>query len=360
ERALARAGGARAEAAADQLSTLLAQLAQQRILDVQRAAQSAAVVDYLKHPGAVTAAAARERLLALTAPNQPPIEVWDDMGTRLMVVTSANASARISALHLPPTNPPSTPGTSAFQVAHDTIFWEGVAAIGEPSAGDAPSTPQPRRLGYVLSRRLLGAAATPGAISRLVGSGAVVAMGNKSGNVWTDLSKPIAPPPVDTAHHGMAEYTRPDGDARLGAAAPIAGTPWTVWVELERRAVVAPARAFLTRMILVGIAFVIAAAIVAGTISARITTPLRDVTQAAEAIAAGAPSTRVNPTRRDEIGRLGAAFNTMAEQVQGVQRDLEQRVEQRVTELRATRRELDGFFANSLDMLCIVGADGYF
>jgi hypothetical protein len=32
ERALARAGGARAEAAAEQLSTLLAQLAQQRIL----------------------------------------------------------------------------------------------------------------------------------------------------------------------------------------------------------------------------------------------------------------------------------------------------------------------------------------
>src|SRR5262249_90657 len=159
--------------------------------------------------------------------------------------------------------------------------------------GDAPSAPRPKRLGYVLSRRLLGAAATPGAISRLVGRGAVVAMGNRAGNAWTDLSKAIAPPPVDTGHHGMSHYIRPHGGARPGARAAIAGTPWGVWVEFPRRFVVAPARVFLTRMIIVGIGFVIAAALVAGTISARITTPLGDVTRAAEAIAAGVPTARV-------------------------------------------------------------------
>src|SRR6266850_924516 len=78
ESALLQAGGARAQGAADQLATLLAQQAQQRLADLQRAARSSAVLAYLQHPSDATAADARQRLTSLTVPNQPAVELWDD------------------------------------------------------------------------------------------------------------------------------------------------------------------------------------------------------------------------------------------------------------------------------------------
>src|SRR5262245_3421094 len=84
EGALGRAGGTRAQSAADQLALMLTQTAQQRIADLQRAGRSAAVLAYMRDPGDATAADARQRLLTLTGENQPPVELWEDRGTRLL------------------------------------------------------------------------------------------------------------------------------------------------------------------------------------------------------------------------------------------------------------------------------------
>jgi PAS domain S-box-containing protein len=359
ESALLNAGGARAQGAADQLATLLMQSAQQRVTDIQRAARSSAVLAYLQHPSDATAADARQRLMSLTVANQPAVELWDDNGTRLLVVSGPHVAGRAAPVQVPVAGPPSRPGLSAFQLSGNAVFWDAVADVHAEPAAQPPSAPASKRLGYVVSRRLLSAS-TSDVIGRLVGSGAVVQIGNRTGDVWTDLSKVVAAPPVDVKQSGVAEYRAADGHRRLGASALIRGTPWAVWVEFPRSGVVAPARTFLARMMIFGLGFVVAAAVLARTISARITTPLHDLTHAAEAIAAGTPLVHVDSKRRDEIGRLGAAFDTMAEQVQSVQRELQQRVEKRVAELQETRQELDGFFALSLDMLCIAGTDGYF
>src|SRR5262245_26323056 len=359
ERALVAAGGARAQAAADQLSTLLAQMVQQRITDLQRVARSRAVAAYLANPSTATEAAARARLASLTSATQPSVELWNDTGTRLLSVAGSRP-AGAPPVQLPPTTPPTALGLSPFQIVHNTIFWDAVAEVREEAADESQPSPHARRLGYVLSRRSLSRASTGDLIGRLVGARATVELGNQAGDVWTNLSKAVPAPPVAVNEARVAEYRTAEGDRRLGASSPIRGTVWAVWVEFPRSVVVAPAHVFLTRMLIVGIVFVIGAAARSGTTSARITTPLRDLTNAAEALAGGTPVARVDTRRRDEIGRLGVAFNTMTEQVHGVQRDLEQRVQQRVAELRATRQELDGFFAMSLDMLCIVGTDGYF
>jgi signal transduction histidine kinase len=337
ESALVRAGGARAQSAADQLALMLTQIAQQRIVDLQRAARSGPILAYLRNPNDATAAEARQRLLTLTLANQPPVELWDDRGTRLLTVTGTQTPGR-EAPQLPPPAPPFAAGLSPFRVSNGILFWDGVADVRDEAAESSPSA---RRLGYIVSRRLLPSAQASDVIGRLVGRGAIVELGNQSGDVWTNLAKVVPAPPVDVRKPGLAEYDAPGGDHRIGATSLIRGTPWAVWVEMPRTTVVAPARAFLTGMLAVGLFVVAAAAIVAAVISARITTPLHDLTDAAEKIAGGAPQARVNVRRRDEIGRVGAAFNVMAEQVHGVQRELEARVEQRVAELNAVNEQLE-------------------
>jgi PAS domain S-box-containing protein len=376
ESALLQAGGVRAQGAADQLANLLAQQAQQRVSDVERAARSAAVRAYLEHPAdPALVTAALERLAPLAAAGQPAIEVWDAAGRRVLTVPGPVVANVAPPPELPAVGPPWIAGLSAFQVAGGVVFWEVAAEAREDATVDVRGrSTQGRLLGYIFSRRVLTSAAASDVIVRLVGKGAAVAIGNQAGGVWTDLTKVTGPPPVDLARPGIAEYRASDGGRRLGAVALLRGTPWAAWVEFPRDVVVAPARIFLTRMLIFGLLFVVGAAFVVRTLSERITRPLRELTDAAEAIAAGTHVEPVTTTRRDEIGRLGAAFNTMATQVRWVQRDLEERVdqrtarlaeagallEQRVAELNETRQELDRFFAFSLDMLCIAGTDGYF
>jgi len=232
-------------------------------------------------------------------------------------------------------------------VCSSDLFWDSVVEVRDepvesPASAGSPGSPgSTSRLGYIVSRRTLSGPQATEVFVRLVGRGAVVELGNQSGDVWTNLAKVVPAPPVDLRKSGLAEYDAPDGERRIGATSIIRGTPWSIWVEFPRATVVAPARAFLTRMLLVGLLFVAAAAIVAAVISGRITTPLNHLTEAAEEIAAGAPLARVAVTRRDEIGRLGTAFNSMAEQMHGVQRELEARVQERVAELNEVNQQLE-------------------
>jgi light-regulated signal transduction histidine kinase (bacteriophytochrome) len=84
-------------------------------------------------------------------------------------------------------------------------------------------------------------------------------------------------------------------------------------------------------------------AAVAWVISRRITTPLGQVTDAAEAVAESRHAVHVDLDREDEIGRLAESFNAMATKVEQGRLDLELRVELRTAELRAANKELEAF-----------------
>ncbi|HSB90293.1 MAG TPA: GAF domain-containing protein [Anaerolineales bacterium] len=86
------------------------------------------------------------------------------------------------------------------------------------------------------------------------------------------------------------------------------------------------------------IALVAAAVLLAGLVvpwaTRRSLSPLRSLTDFTEKFAAGELETRVAIQRRDEIGRLGDAFNKMAEDLSGMYRSLEERVDLRTRQIR--------------------------
>jgi PAS domain S-box-containing protein len=355
ESALIDAGAARAQGTADQLANLLADSAQQRVRATRRVARDSAIHRFLKNPNDTTAAdAARVQLTALAARGQPPVELWDAQGGQLLVVSSPPANTESTAPpNLPTTTPPSERGVRAFQEWNGAIFWDTVDEVrAEPENGNSPL------LGYLRSRRLVSTTSNSDTITRLVGSGAVVKLGNAVGHVWTDLTKRTSPPPIDRAQRGVAEYDSASGERRLGASALINETPWGVWVEFPRSVIIAPAWVFLTRMLFFGLGFILAAAVAARMLSERITRPLHDLTDAAEAIAGGNLDNRVEIRRPDEIGRLGAAFNDMAEQVRSVQRDLEDRVQQRTARLAQAEERTKAILRTANDAFIGMDADG--
>ncbi len=72
-----------------------------------------------------------------------------------------------------------------------------------------------------------------------------------------------------------------------------------------------------------------------------LTLPIISLTKTANAISQGDLSARAEINTTDEIGLLARTFNKMSSQIQGLITDLEQRVEQRATELEQRTQELE-------------------
>lgn len=125
-----------------------------------------------------------------------------------------------------------------------------------------------------------------------------------------------------------------------GVARRLDTVPWTVFYmvpEVTAEAVIA--RATQERMILAA-AVILGAAAVGAAFAGTIVRPVRNLARAAASIAGGDLAARVAHSHDDELGRLGASFNAMAERVEArtaelrEARDLlERRVEERTAEL---------------------------
>jgi PAS domain S-box-containing protein len=88
-------------------------------------------------------------------------------------------------------------------------------------------------------------------------------------------------------------------------------------------------------MVRLALVVVVVGLILVGTLSVRTTIPLEHLARAADAMAAGDYAQQVHMTRRDEIGRLGRAFNAMAAEVRDTHQQLVARVRERTAALEA-------------------------
>lgn len=367
---LVQAAGARADGAASRLAILLALSTQQRLEEVKQAAAHDAVRACLQQPDDTTREAARQHLRKLPSTGAQRIELWTATGQQVLLLTTPDDFKG----DMPTGAAPVKTGLAPFLIHNDMLFTEATVAVTSRAPGDDRGPQSAIALGFLVVRRPIGLSNSADTLSGLVGNGAVVKVGNTQGRGWTDLTRAIDPPPASIARVGASAYAGADGRTYLGTMTPIGGTPWSVLVEFPQSVVLAPARLFLRRMIFIAIGVVGIAGLCLRVMTGRMLTPLFDLTQASERIAAGEYSRRVTITRRDEIGRLGLAFNAMTERVEQAHRELEERVQQRTAKLEETlavlaqraqdlsdsRKDLDQFFALTPDMLCVVDLSGRF
>ncbi|HEY9229206.1 MAG TPA: ATP-binding protein, partial [Gemmatimonadaceae bacterium] len=171
-------------------------------------------------------------------------------------------------------------------------------------------------------RKVAGSARGRQELSRLIGSDAMLLIGNADSSHWSDL---------------VRATTGPSPSARVEA---IPGSPWLVAVDFSREVILAPVKRFLWRLGYITLAAVVIALTVTWLATRRFTKPLRDLTRAASSVASGhyIPPPRID--RADEVGQLGDAFATMAAEVRDARIGLEAKVEERTSDLNRTLDEL--------------------
>jgi signal transduction histidine kinase len=187
-------------------------------------------------------------------------------------------------------------------------YWLGVPVWRE---GDL--------LGYLVQERSLNASPKTLAPFRdLIGSDIEFYVRNTDNDpTWVSMTgAPVQPPTKARSFaRGLEIFTHESGEDLLAATTQLTGTPLMLTVEQPMDAILARPGSTIRALMLLAVALAVAGAVFAWILGRQVTRPLVDLTGAAEGIALGTYTERVRARRSDEIGRLAAAFNRMAEQV---------------------------------------------
>jgi PAS domain S-box-containing protein len=155
----------------------------------------------------------------------------------------------------------------------------------------------------------------------------------------------IAESPSGTVFRGV---TPVNSQWIYGVGRRLHTVPWTVFYMVPESSVLSQI-SLMTRKKLVFAGGIGLLALLFGTlVAANILNPVRALSKATEAIAAGDLSARVQVRRADELGRLGGSFNTMAERIEvqaadllRARNELEARVQARTAELARSTKALE-------------------
>jgi signal transduction histidine kinase len=206
-----------------------------------------------------------------------------------------------------------------------------------------------RTVGYVAQERAFGS--TPQAratMKELLGNDASLNVHNVTDRFWSNYAGEQIPPlsGVDTL---TGDYIgdRAGVGRVIATEARVAGTPWIFSLEAPLSAVLAEPRATLQRLAFISLVIALAGVLAAWVVSRRITHPLVTLTSVSDAIARGDYDRRM-PHRsgewtRNEVARLSATFNRMAEEIETTHRELEQQMEEALAvtqQLELTNEEL--------------------
>lgn len=200
-------------------------------------------------------------------------------------------------------------------------------------------------IGYLVTWRLLNTTEKSNEqLSQIIGSGSILYIGNDDGSFWTDGIVPLPAPPVDLKSlQKVITFRAPKGYTLIASARQIPDSHWVMLIALSEQTLLETANRFLSWLILIGALLIVIGIFIAWIMSRNITKPLNKLAAAASAIAAGNYSSRVEVSRRDELGKLATAFNTMAVQVREMHEELDKKVQHRTAELESANKELEAF-----------------
>jgi signal transduction histidine kinase len=222
-----------------------------------------------------------------------------------------------------------------FYFAGDSLYYPVIATV----------TSDRKALGFLLRWRPFRAAPkTIDQLSQLLGTKATLYFGNQDGTLWTDMLRPVARPPFEKPdNHDAVSYERSGSASVIASSVAVTGTKWTILVELSQSLVLEAANRFLYWISIAGGILILIGMLIAWLVSRNFTRPLLRLSQATAAIANGDYSSSIPVDRRDELGSLASAFNSMAFQVSNAHHSLEQQVRTRTEELLVANKELEAF-----------------
>jgi signal transduction histidine kinase len=303
-----------------QLADLITRPMGPRMAYYQRAADLPAVQDLMSQPSSPAARVrAADALKALRAANDSmfPAELWDASGK--MVVSLDTTPRSIESLPTERRSLANKPGFTAFIRDGDSQYFWVYAPIHSADK---------QLVGYIAQRRRVGnPGATARSIRELIGSDAEVYFANADASgEWVTLGGTITKPPVrfDGVREPAVDYTTKNGQRFLLHETAVAGTPWRIIVQSPARAVLERPRAFLRRMAMISLILLLTGGAIAWLLSRQVTGPIANITSAADALARGDYSRRVDVKRNDELGTLANAFNAMAGRIVDVIDDAQQ------------------------------------
>jgi signal transduction histidine kinase/CheY-like chemotaxis protein len=264
------------------------------------------------------------------------VQIWDATGS-VQFTTNPQAAgmddARRRAL-LATLQQGDSAAVSPFVLHNDTLMF---ATFGPVRTG-APVT------AWVVIWRRLAERDDSRSLTDLIGTHARLALGNASGDVWTDLNR-LAPAPPDPPN-GLRDTTflgvTKTGERVLASHTAVIGSPWVVAVEFPYSDVVGPIVGLARRLAIFGAALLLLGAFMAVAIARSLTRPIAELAAASEGLRAGDYSRRVPAARGDELGNLAVAFNTMADAIADARVKLEshaKEVEERGSALSDALRE---------------------
>jgi PAS domain S-box-containing protein len=165
-------------------------------------------------------------------------------------------------------------------------------------------------------------------LRQLIGSSAVLYLGNRDTGLWTNLVEAVSVPPRLGADGDVVEYERGSSGRRLAAFQRVPGTPWTIGVELPYSAILAAPRRMLARLVMFS-TFVGAAGVSAAWwLGRRLTRPLRELADNARLVSTGDYSRRLVASSNDEVGDLATALDSMLDSVADMKARLEANLQQ--------------------------------